>query len=261
VTVSTGEEIAGEGIGCLAAKERPPAHRFALRRRLEPSRDEQTPDGARREAEAKLDQLASDPLVAPARVLARAAPRVRAGLGRSADGPACAEDMSISGAPAPDASEAACPAPRRGRAGDGAEAAEQAPRWRHDPAAAASHADSGEPRPRADVAAARVRRPWRTRPVDRERAAARQQRRRGSEGEEHRPILPRRPKAVMAGDSCALQRLLVSARAREPNKTSRRATARPNRHSGGEPPRISRQITTADDLQERRIRVLTPFTA
>jgi hypothetical protein len=37
-----------------------------------------------------------------------------------------------------------------------------------------------------------------------------------SEGEDHRPILPGRANALTAGGSCAVQRLLVLARAREP---------------------------------------------
>jgi hypothetical protein len=80
-----------------------------------------------------------------------------------------------------------------------------------------------------------------------------------SEGEEHRPILPGRPKAVRAGDSCALQRFLVLACART-TKALRRAKPRPNRHSGGDPLRLSGHVTTLPDLYEPRIRVLTPFT-
>jgi hypothetical protein len=65
------EEVAGEQARRLAAQKHRPAHRCAPRRGLEPRRGKQPPDGARRDAEAELQQLARDPLVAPARVLTR----------------------------------------------------------------------------------------------------------------------------------------------------------------------------------------------
>jgi len=71
VTVSDGEEVAGEQARRLAAQKGRPADRVPARRGLEPRGGKQTPDGARWEAEAKLEQLASDPLIAPSRVLAR----------------------------------------------------------------------------------------------------------------------------------------------------------------------------------------------
>jgi hypothetical protein len=71
VTVSTVKEVADEHACGLAAQKRRPAHRAAARRGLDPGRGKQPPNRARRDAEAKLDQLASDPLIPPARVLAR----------------------------------------------------------------------------------------------------------------------------------------------------------------------------------------------
>jgi hypothetical protein len=66
-----GEEVAGEHARGLPANERRPARSSAARRGLEPSGGKETPDRARREAKVELDQFTGNPLVAPARVLAR----------------------------------------------------------------------------------------------------------------------------------------------------------------------------------------------
>jgi hypothetical protein len=60
-----GEEVAGEE--GRSPRKRWPADRVTARGGLEPGRGKQPPDGARRDAEAELEQLARDPLVAPSR--------------------------------------------------------------------------------------------------------------------------------------------------------------------------------------------------
>jgi hypothetical protein len=65
------EEITREHAGPLLAQERPPVQLGTPRRGLEASSREHSPNCARRNREAELQQLAGDPLIAPPRVLAR----------------------------------------------------------------------------------------------------------------------------------------------------------------------------------------------
>jgi hypothetical protein len=66
-----GEEVAGEDRLAVGSKEAAPGLRIAPRRRWQPSLDQDVADGARRDADAQLAQLAGDPQIAPTRVLAR----------------------------------------------------------------------------------------------------------------------------------------------------------------------------------------------
>src|SRR6266540_4414463 len=68
-----GEEIAGEHAGGLLAEELPPARAQAPRRGSKTIGKQDAPDRAWRRTQAQLQQLASDPRVAPARVLPREA--------------------------------------------------------------------------------------------------------------------------------------------------------------------------------------------
>src|SRR6266536_3879005 len=66
-----GKEVAGDGACGLLANERRPGCSLAAWRRVYASTLKHSPHRARGEAEAELDQLTSDPLIAPARVLPR----------------------------------------------------------------------------------------------------------------------------------------------------------------------------------------------
>jgi hypothetical protein len=65
-----GEEIAGEHRGRLPAQELPPGRPGSPRRRPKTVGEQDAPDRARRHTQAQLEQLARDPRVTPARVLA-----------------------------------------------------------------------------------------------------------------------------------------------------------------------------------------------
>jgi hypothetical protein len=64
-----GEEVAGKHGRGLLAEEFPPARTRTPRRWLKTGRQEQTPQHARRNSEAELQQLTCDPPMAPAWVL------------------------------------------------------------------------------------------------------------------------------------------------------------------------------------------------
>ncbi len=64
------EEAAGDDARCLPAKELAPVRACASRRWLQPCPGEQTADARRRDAESELAQLAADPAMTPARILA-----------------------------------------------------------------------------------------------------------------------------------------------------------------------------------------------
>ena len=66
-----GEEVTGDDAGRLRTQEVAPARPQASRRRSKASTRKQAANGARRDAEAELAELAGDALIAPARVLAR----------------------------------------------------------------------------------------------------------------------------------------------------------------------------------------------
>ena len=65
-----GEEVAGEDARCLLADELAPARSDPPRRRLESRGEQDPPDAAGRDAVTELEQFSSDPLIAPAWVLA-----------------------------------------------------------------------------------------------------------------------------------------------------------------------------------------------
>src|SRR5919199_4257663 len=65
-----GEEVAGQHARGLLAQELPPARARAPRRRPQLACKQDAPDRARRDTQTQLQQLAGDPRVAPARVLA-----------------------------------------------------------------------------------------------------------------------------------------------------------------------------------------------
>ena len=65
-----GEEVARHDPGGLLAQERPPARRDTPRRRVKTVSTQHSPDRAGRHPNAKAQQFAVDPLVAPAWVLA-----------------------------------------------------------------------------------------------------------------------------------------------------------------------------------------------
>src|SRR5262249_41427202 len=65
-----GEEVAGENRFAMRSEEAAPGLRIALRRRWQAGAGENVAHGARRDSDACLAQLAGDPQVAPARVLA-----------------------------------------------------------------------------------------------------------------------------------------------------------------------------------------------
>src|SRR6266545_2555284 len=77
-----GEEITGDDARCLRPQELAPARPCAPRRRLQPPSCEKTADARRRDAEAELGQLAADPPMAPARILAREPQHQLANLSR-----------------------------------------------------------------------------------------------------------------------------------------------------------------------------------
>ena len=160
-------------------EQRRPRCSFATRRRVDLSTLKHSPHRARGEAEAELDQLTSDPLIAPARVLPRQ-PHHQLAQRLVRRWTAGLAGMSTSCAPAPDANAVTSPVSPRAHAGAGVEEAdEQAQRSRHDRPAEASDADAGAPTPTAGAAAPPVQRPWRTQSADPERAASEQQRTRG----------------------------------------------------------------------------------
>ncbi len=64
------EEVAGDNARRLPAKELAPVRACPPRRRLQPCPGEQMADARRRDAEAELAQLAADPAMTPARILA-----------------------------------------------------------------------------------------------------------------------------------------------------------------------------------------------
>jgi hypothetical protein len=66
-----GEEIAGDDARRLHVEEFAPARSRAPWRRVESRPSQKTADACRRDPEAELGQLAADPPVAPARILAR----------------------------------------------------------------------------------------------------------------------------------------------------------------------------------------------
>ena len=205
-------------LAACAAQELAPARPGAPRRRLEPSCEQQPADRARRDAEAELEQLAGDPPVAPARILARQPQHQLAhARPRSADGPAraagCVHFRRTSSRCQRSSVCGVTISPRRRGAG----AAGPAPRARHDrlratTAAAAGERSTDELMPQNEqldvlgelAAPAPNEQPQNSR----EREV--------SEGEEHPPMLPGRPKVVRAGEFARLERFVVVARAREP---------------------------------------------
>ena len=66
-----GEEVTGEDGLAVGAQEGAPRLPVALRRRRQTGGTEDVADGSRRDGDADLAQLTHDPLIAPARVLAR----------------------------------------------------------------------------------------------------------------------------------------------------------------------------------------------
>src|SRR5205823_5668013 len=65
------EEVAGDDAGRLRFQELAPTRAAATRRRFQTGASEKPPDARRRDDEAELAQLATDPAMTPARVLAR----------------------------------------------------------------------------------------------------------------------------------------------------------------------------------------------
>src|SRR6266511_332485 len=76
------EEITGDDARCLRPQELAPTRPCAPRRRLQPPSGEKAADARRRDAEAELGQLAADPPMAPARILAREPQHQLANLSR-----------------------------------------------------------------------------------------------------------------------------------------------------------------------------------
>jgi hypothetical protein len=155
-----GEEVARDDARRLRPEELAPVGPLAPRRRIEPRSGEQAADAGRRDLEAELGQLATDPCPnagSPARTAAQAP----GSLPTAAAVRAAPTAVAISGERAPDASAVASAESPKARRARSAAGGRLPPRAGPDQQAEASAARPGGAEPRAHGALPTTRRPSR----------------------------------------------------------------------------------------------------